>query len=106
MLKYLIVILWISASFFASLFGLTLNPTTTALEAFARVISVSVITPILAKIIFGLTSSCLIFSIALFSASLEPWTSDLIIIGSSLTVGPSSKADSFLVEIKGSCLDS
>ena len=97
MLKYLIVILWISASFFASLFGLTLNPITIALEAFARVISVSVITPIFAKIILGVTSSCLIFSIELLSASLEPWTSDLIITGSSLTVGPSSKADSFLV---------
>ena len=61
-----------SANFFASLLGLTLKPITMALEAFARLISFSVITPILDKIIFGITSSCLIFSIAFFNASLDP----------------------------------
>ena len=45
--------------------------------------SVSVITPIFDKIIFGVTSACLIFSIALFIASLDPWTSDLTIMASS-----------------------
>ena len=47
---------------------------------FARFTSVSVITPIPDKIIFVETSSCLISSIAFSSASLEPCTSDLIII--------------------------
>ena len=101
MLKNLIVILWSSANFFASLLGLTLKPITIAFEAFARVISVSVITPIFDSIIFGATSSCLIFSIAFLSASLDPWTSDLIIIGSSLRIELSSNADSFFAEIKG-----
>ena len=44
----------------------------TALEAFASVTSVSAITPIFDKIIFGVTSLCLILSIAFLSASLEP----------------------------------
>ena len=50
--------------FLASLLGLTLKPKSIALEAFARVTSVSVITPTADKIIFGVTSSCLTFSIA------------------------------------------
>ena len=39
--------------------------------------------PISDRIIFAFTSSCLILSIAIFNASLEPWTSDFIIILSS-----------------------
>ena len=61
-----------SASFFASLFGLTLKPISTAFEALAKVTSVSVITPILDKIIFGETSLFFILSIAVLSASLDP----------------------------------
>ena len=61
-----------SANFFASLLGLTLNATTTALDAFARVISVSVIIPISDNKIFALTSSCLIFDKANFIASADP----------------------------------
>ena len=89
----------------ASLFGFTLKPIRIALVDFARVTSVSVITPMFDKIIFGETSSCWIFSIAVFSASLEPCTSDLIIIGSSLGVEALSKADSLLAEINGACFD-
>ena len=76
-----------------------------ALEAFARIISVSVITPMFDKIIFGITSSCFILSIAFLRASLEPWTSDLIIIGSSFCTVILSKADSLLAEINGACFD-
>ena len=81
MLKNFIVILWLSANFLASLLGFTLKPIRIALEALARVTSVSVITPILDKIIFGTTSACLIFWIAFLIASLDPWTSDLMIMG-------------------------
>ena len=49
-----------SASFFASLLGLTLKAINTAFDALANVTSVSVTIPISAKIILGLTSSCLI----------------------------------------------
>ena len=49
--------LWVSANFFASLFGLTLKPIRTAFEALAKVTSVSVIMPIPEKIIFGSLSS-------------------------------------------------
>ena len=66
------VTLYVSANFLASLFGLTLKPITTALEAFAKVISVSVITPMPDNIIFGITSECFIFAIAFFNASVEP----------------------------------
>ena len=76
--------------------GLTLKAIRIAFDAFASVTSVSVITPIPDKIIFGETSSCWIFSIAFLIASLEPCTSDLIIIGSSLGVEALSKADSLL----------
>ena len=72
MLKNLIVILLFSASFFASLFGLTLKPIRIALDAFAKVTSVSVITPIFDKIILGVTSLCSIFYIAFLKASLDP----------------------------------
>jgi len=68
-----------SANFFASLLGLTLNAIKAAFDAFARVTSVSVTIPMSAKIIFGLTSSCLIWLIAFLMASDDPWTSDLII---------------------------
>ena len=61
-MKNFIVILWVSANFLASLFGLTLKPISIALEALARVTSVSVITPTPDKAIFGATSACLIFS--------------------------------------------
>ena len=81
--------------------GLTLKPIRIALDAFASVISVSVITPMLDNIIFGTTSSCLIFSIAFFNASLEPCTSDLIIIDNSFGAELFSKADSLLAEIIG-----
>ena len=86
MLKKFIFILWVSASCLASLFGLTLKPIRIALDALARITSVSVITPIFDKIIFGATSACLIFSIVFLSASLEPWTSDLIIMANSFGV--------------------
>ena len=82
-----------------------MKPIRIALEAFAKTTSVSVITPIFDKIIFGVTSSCLIFSIAFLIASLDPWTSDLIIIGNSSGVKLSLKADSLLAEISGACLD-
>ena len=84
MLKNFKFIFSFSASFLASLFGLTLKPIRTAPEAFASVTSVSVITPIFDKIIFGETSLCWTFSIAFLSASQDPWTSDLIINGNSL----------------------
>ena len=67
--------------------------------------SVSVITPIFAKIILGVTSACLIFSIAFLRASLEPWTSDLIIIASSFGAELLSNADSLLAKIDGACFD-
>ena len=69
------------------------------MDALARVTSVSVITPIFDKIIFGATSACLIFSIAFLSASLDPWTSDLIIIGNSFGEKLSSNAESLLTKI-------
>ena len=99
MLKNFIVILWISANFLASLFGFTLKPISVALDALARVTSVSVITPILDSIIFGATSACSIFSIALLSAALDPWTSLLIIIGSSFGRELLSNAESLLTKI-------
>ena len=71
-----------------------------ALEAFARVTSVSVIIPISAKIIFGLTSSCLIWEIAFLMASEEPCTSDLIIIFNSSEV-LSLNADSCVTKVRG-----
>ena len=71
----------------------------------ARVTSVSVITPILDKIIFGVTSACLIFSIAFFNASLDPCTSDLIIIANSFGTTLSLNTDSLLAEISGACFD-
>ena len=98
MLKNLIWIFSFSASFFASLLGLTLKPIRIAFEAFARVTSVSVITPIFDKIIFGVTSGCLIFSMAVFIASLEPWTSDLTIIANSFGVALSLKNESLFWE--------
>ena len=55
-MKNLIFILWLSAKRFASLLGLTLKPIRIALDALARVTSVSVITPIFDKIIFGVIS--------------------------------------------------
>ena len=89
----------------ASLFGLTLKPIRIAFDAFASVTSVSVITPIFDKIIFGVTSGCLILLIAFFNASLDPCTSDLIIIGSSVGVTESLKADSLFAEINGCFVD-
>ena len=71
----------------------------------AKVTSVSVITPILDKIILGATSSCFIFSTAVFIASLDPWTSDFIIIASSFTKTFSVNADSLLTDISGACFD-
>ena len=55
-LKNLISIFSLSANFFASLLGLTLKPTRTAFEAFARETSVSFIIPISDRIIFASTS--------------------------------------------------
>ena len=68
-----------SASFFASLLGLTLKAIRVAFDALARVTSVSVTIPMSAKMIFGFTSSCFIWLIAFLIASDEPCTSDLII---------------------------
>ena len=52
--------------------GFALNAIKTALEALAKVTSVSVTIPISAKIIFGLTSSCFIWLIACLIASEDP----------------------------------
>ena len=52
----------------ASLFGLILKPNKIALDAFAKVTSVSVIGPTDDKIIFGLIFSIWIFSIAFAKA--------------------------------------
>ena len=89
-----------SASFFASLLGLTLNAINTAFEALANVTSVSVIIPMSAKIIFGFTSSCLIWPIAFLIASDEPCTSDLIIRFNS-SVDLSENAESCDAKVKG-----
>ena len=89
-----------SASFFASLLGLTLKAINTAFDAFANVTSVSVTIPISAKIILGLTSSCLIWLIAFLIASDDPCTSDLIIKFSS-SVDLSEKAESWVAKVNG-----
>ena len=60
MLYEMILIFSFSANFFASLLGFTLKAIKTALEAFAKVTSVSVTIPISAKMILGFTSSCFI----------------------------------------------
>ena len=60
--------------------------------------SVSVTIPISDRIIFGLTSSCFIWEIALFIASEDPWTSDLIIIFNSSNV-LSLKAESCVTNV-------
>ena len=96
----LIIIFSFSANCFASFVGFTLNAISTALEAFAKVTSVSVIIPMSDKIIFGLTSSCFIWEIAPLIASDEPWTSDFtIIFSSSETL--SLKADSCVTKLNG-----
>ena len=95
--------MWVSANFLASLFGLTLKPIRIAWDALARVTSVSVITPIFDKIIFGVTSAWSIFSIAVLIASLDPWTSDFIIMASSFGPVALLKTDSLLAAIKGDC---
>ena len=64
--------------------GFTLNAIKTAFDALANETSVSVISPMSEWIIFGKTSSFLIFRIAVLIASLDPWTSDLMIIFNSL----------------------
>ena len=52
------------------------------------------------RIIFDFTSSCLIWEIALFIASDDPWTSDFtIILSSSETL--SLNADSCVTKVKG-----
>ena len=84
------VIFSFSANCFASFVGLTLNAMRIALDALAKVTSVSVSIPISDKIIFCLTSACLIWVIAFFIASDEPWTSDFIIILSSSETSASS----------------
>ena len=66
--------------------GLTLNPITIALDAVARVISVSVIAPTPPWITLTFTSSVESFSKDCFIASTEPWTSAFTIIASSLTL--------------------
>ena len=95
-----ILIFSFSANLFASLLGLTLNAIRVALDAFAKVTSVSVTIPISDKIILGLTSSCVIWLIALLIASADPCTSDFIIIFSS-AVELSAKAESWVANAKG-----
>ena len=97
--------MWFSANNLASLFGLTLKPIRIAFDALAKVTSVSVITPMFDKIIFGATSGWVIFSIAFLIASLEPWTSDLIIIANSFADNLLSKADSLVAKIGDVCFD-
>ena len=53
-----------------------------------------------ARIIFGLTSSCLIWLIAFFIASDEPWTSDFIIKFNS-SADLAEKAESCVANVKG-----
>ncbi len=74
----------------ASLFGLILNPSNIAFDAFAKVTSVSVIGPTDDKIILGLIFSTWIFSIAFANASKEPFTSvfNIILKLSSAIVSP------------------
>ena len=95
-----ITIFSFSANCLASFVGLTLNAIKTALDALAKVTSVSVTIPMSANIIFGLTSSCFICEIAPFIAYDDPWTSDFtIMLSSSETL--SLKADSWVANVKG-----
>ena len=80
--------------------GFTLNAINNDSEALARVTSVSVIMPISERSILGLTSSCLIWLIALLIASEDPCTSDLIIIFSSSDVA-SLNAESCVTNVNG-----
>ena len=76
----------LSACAAALLSGLTLNPITKALDAVARVISVSVIAPTPPWITLTFTSSVESFANDCLIASTEPWTSALTIIASSFTL--------------------
>ena len=80
--------------------GLTLNAINVALDAFAKVTSVSVTIPISDKIILGFTSSWVIWLIALLIASADPWTSDFTIIFNS-AAALSAKAESWVAKVKG-----
>ena len=97
--------LLLSASLIMSLFDLTLNPIIIAPDALAKVTSVSVITPMPDKIIFGVTSLCLIFSIELFIAHLESSPNPSSIVNAKLWLGRAYFYSELFLESKKAYLE-